>query len=142
VASDNHTSNAAFSKPRIAGTYHLADRIFRVARFSFKEATVVVTQLSDTIIHNQRERVLSNLLKVFIEEGMIINHGGTYGLADNVLKTVKQIPDWLKDGFVDAGEILAHFDSYSTITKDPSELRNRGFNNEVQLYSRRNSVQS
>jgi hypothetical protein len=90
----------------LRGTYHLADRMFRVATFTMQDADTVVTQMSDAIIHSERQRVLRNLLDVCVEEGLIVVHGNKYTLADDILRLVKRIPDWLKDGFVDAQSFL------------------------------------
>ncbi|HEX8847190.1 MAG TPA: protein kinase [Pyrinomonadaceae bacterium] len=97
----------------LRGIYHLADNIFRVAKFTFTEANTLATQMSDIMIHNERERVLGNLLRAFVDEGLIINKGNVYYLAEEVLKWVKQIPNWLKDGFVDAREFLADLKKYN-----------------------------
>lgn len=90
----------------LRGTYHLADRMFRVATFTMQDADTVVTQMSDAIVHSERQRVLRNLLNVCVEEGLIVANGNNYALADNILSWVKKIPDWLKDGFVDAQSFL------------------------------------
>jgi len=101
----------------LRGTYHLADRIFRTAQFTFNDADTVVTQMSDAIVHSERKKVLRNLLSTFVDEGLIVNDGNNYRLADSVLKWVQRIPDWLKDGFVDARTFLADF----TRVEYPSE---------------------
>ncbi|HEV7737636.1 MAG TPA: hypothetical protein VGO47_09745 [Chlamydiales bacterium] len=90
----------------LRGAYHLTDRIFRVVEFSFQEANTVATQMSATIMHPSRERVLRNLLKLFESYGMLLKSSSGYRLSEGVLKQVKQIPDWLKDGFADANELL------------------------------------
>jgi serine/threonine-protein kinase len=90
----------------LRGVYHLADRIFRVTRFTFQEANTVATQISEAIIHSERQRVLKNLLKVLTDEGLLVSGGNTYSLAEDVLRLVSRIPDWLNDGFVDARELL------------------------------------
>ena len=90
----------------LRGTYHLADRIFRVATFTMQDADTVATQMSDAIVHNERQRVLRNLLEVCVEEGLIVVNGNKYTLAEDILRLVRKIPDWLKDGFVDAQSFL------------------------------------
>lgn len=100
----------------LRGTYHLADRMFRVATFTMQDASTVVTQMSDAIIHSERERVLRNLLNVCVEEGLIVVNGNKYTLAEDILRLVKKIPDWLKDGFVDAQSFLKDLTAFG----DPS----------------------
>jgi hypothetical protein len=96
----------------LRGVYHLADRMFRTARFTFHEASVVATQMSDAIIHNERQRVLNNLLSVCVAEGLIDQNGNDYGLSEEILRWVRKIPDWLKDGFADAHEFFTDFTGY------------------------------
>jgi tRNA A-37 threonylcarbamoyl transferase component Bud32 len=90
----------------LRGAYHLTNRIFRVTKFSFQDVARVATEISAKIMHPSRERVLRNLLKLFESNGMLIRDGSTYGLSENILKHVKNIPDWLEDGYVDAKQLL------------------------------------
>lgn len=90
----------------LRGAYHLTDQIFRVAKFSFQEANTVATQISETIIHPKRERVLRNLLNLFENYGLLVRDGNSYRLSETILERVKQIPNWLKDGYVDAQEFI------------------------------------
>lgn len=90
----------------LRGMYHLADQIFRVAQFDFQDVSTVVIQISDTIFHTKREKILKNMLEVFVTEGLITKVGNTYSLSDDVLRLVRRIPNWLKDGFVDVHDLL------------------------------------
>lgn len=106
----------------LRGTYHLADRMFRVATFTMKDADTVVTQMSDAIVHSERQRVLKNLLNVCVEEGLIVAHDNNYALANDVLRWVKKIPDWLKDGFVDAQSFLKDLTGFEESSADSTGL--------------------
>lgn len=90
--------------------------MFRVATFTMQDASTVVTQMSAAIVHDERERVLRNLLDVCVEEGLIVVNGNKYTLAEDILRLVKKIPDWLKDGFVDAQSFLKDLTEF----EDPS----------------------
>lgn len=101
----------------LRGMYHLADQIFRVAQFDFQDVSTAVTQISDTIFHTKREKVLKNMLEVFVTEGLVTNVRNTYSLSDDVVRLVKRIPNWLKDGFVDAHDLL-RFDTYTGVIQE------------------------
>jgi hypothetical protein len=90
----------------LRGAYHLTDRIFRVAKFSLEDADTVATQISAGIMHPSRQRVLRNLLNLFERYGLLVRDGSTLSLSENVLNRVKHIPDWLRDGYVDARGLL------------------------------------
>lgn len=96
----------------LRGMYHLANQIFRVAQFDFQDVSTTVTQISDTIFHTKRDKVLKNMLEIFVTEGLITNVGNTYSLSDDVIRLVRRIPNWLKDGFVDVHDLL-RFDTYA-----------------------------
>ena len=90
----------------LRGAYHLTDRIFRVSRFSYDDLNTVATSLSAAIIHPKRERVLRNLLRIFESYSMLVKDGSEYRLSEEILNAVRRIPDWLKDGYFDARELL------------------------------------
>jgi tRNA A-37 threonylcarbamoyl transferase component Bud32 len=110
-----------FRDKALRGAYHLTDRIFRIIRFSFQDANTVATQMSATIMHPSRERVLRNLLKVFENYGMLLKEGSEYRLSDDVLNQVKHIPDWLTDGFVDMQELLEEVRKFDESGSDSSK---------------------